>query len=82
MPLLTGSRQERLFTARAVALLDIVLDDVLELIGKVLAAQCHRLLAINEDGRCRCSPVPGSEMPMSECLLSPGPLTMQPMTAS
>src|SRR5215467_6758569 len=33
-------------------------------------------------GAAGCSPVPGSEMPMSACLLSPGPLTMQPMTAT
>ena len=28
------------------------------------------------------SPVPGNEMPMLACLLSPGPLTMQPITAT
>ena len=33
-------------------------------------------------GAVGCSPVPGSEMPMSACLLSPGPLTMQPITAT
>ncbi len=33
-------------------------------------------------GAVGVSPVPGSEMPMSACLLSPGPLTMQPITAT
>jgi hypothetical protein len=33
-------------------------------------------------GAVGCSPVPGSEMPMSARLLSPGPLTMLPMTAT
>ncbi len=33
-------------------------------------------------GAAGLSPVPGSEMPMSACLLSPGPLTMQPITAT
>jgi hypothetical protein len=33
-------------------------------------------------GAAGCSPVPGKEMPISACLLSPGPLTMQPMTAT
>ena len=34
---------------------------------------------IAEDGR---SPVPGRLMPMFACLLSPGPFTTQPMTAT
>ena len=33
-------------------------------------------------GATGSSNVPGSEMPMSACLLSPGPLTTQPMTAT
>ena len=33
-------------------------------------------------GAAGVSPVPGSEMPISACLLSPGPLTMQPITAT
>ncbi len=33
-------------------------------------------------GAAGASPVPGRLMPMSACLLSPGPLTMQPMTAT
>ena len=32
-------------------------------------------------GAAGASPVPGSEMPMSACFDSPGPFTMQPMTA-
>src|SRR6188768_2292749 len=31
-------------------------------------------------GAAGASPVPGRLMPMSACLLSPGPLTMQPIT--
>ena len=33
-------------------------------------------------GAAGASPVPGRLMPMSACLLSPGPLTMQPITAT
>lgn len=33
-------------------------------------------------GALGSSPVPGSEMPMFACFDSPGPLTMQPMTAT
>ena len=33
-------------------------------------------------GATGCSPVPGRLMPMLACLLSPGPLTTQPMTAT
>ena len=33
-------------------------------------------------GAAGVSPVPGNEMPISACLDSPGPLTMQPMTAT
>ena len=64
------------------AALDIVDHHLLELGGDRGAAQRHAFLPSMNTGAAGCSPVPGSEMPMSACLLSPGPLTMQPMTAT
>ena len=40
-----------------------------------------KLLPMNT-GAEGCSPVPGRDMPIFACLLSPGPLTIQPITAT
>ena len=62
--------------------LHVRLDDRLELFGDALPLQRDRSHAIDEHGRNRRSPVPGRLMPILACLLSPGPLTTHPITAT
>jgi hypothetical protein len=66
----------------AEAALDVVLDDLVELLRDALAAQRQAFSPSMKTGAAGASPVPGRLMPMSACLLSPGPLTMQPITAT
>ena len=69
--------------AGAEAALDVIDHHLLEVGGQRRAAQAWRLSCRRQrPARSAVSPVPGSEMPISACLLSPGPLTMQPMTAT
>src|SRR5260363_352613 len=42
----------------------------------------RNFLPSTNTGAAGASPVPGREMPILACLDSPGPLTMQPMTAT
>src|SRR5665647_2461959 len=42
----------------------------------------RNFLPSTNTGAAGASPVPGKEMPISACLDSPGPLTMQPITAT
>ena len=64
------------------ATLDIVVDHRLEFAGDAGPRKVATFLPSTKTGAVGSSPVPGSEMPISACLDSPGPLTMQPMTAS
>ena len=68
--------------AGAVAALDVVDHELLECCDTVGPRKVTAFLPSMNTGAAGASPVPGSEMPMSACLDSPGPLTMQPITAT
>ena len=48
----------------------------------VIALQRHEFLSININGQLGSSPVPGRLIPIFAAFDSPGPFTMQPITAS
>jgi hypothetical protein len=75
------ARALRISSSIAVSLVDIILDDLLELGCDIWPAQRHRLLAIDEDRRRRAFTRSRQRDADVGVLASPGPLTMQPMTA-
>ena len=60
----------------------VVVQNSDELGHDAVALERGHQAAIHVDRRLGSSNVPGSEMPMLECLDSPGPLTTQPITAT
>ena len=60
----------------------VVVQDALEVGDDGVAFEGDGKFAIDVDGCLGFFEGSGQEMPMLACLDSPGPLTMQPMTAS
>jgi hypothetical protein len=67
---------------RAVALVDIAITIALNSVAMLGPRRVRNFLPSTNTGAAGVSPVPGREMPISACLDSPGPLTMQPVIAT